>query len=192
MVQQYRALWAIPNAGPSMSTFHFQASSELSAQAAADNVRAFFNAITGYIPNEVTIAFDTEVTTMDTATGQLTGSIPVTAPPTVTGDDTGPWAGGSGFRVVWATGAIVAGRRVRGSTFLVPAAGQDFTTGGVPSSAARSAINSAAQTLIDAGAGDSAELQVWSRPRPGRPGSVHNVVSATLSPLPATLRGRKY
>lgn len=192
MVQQYKVFWSIPNAGPSVSTFHAQASSETSAAALATRLRAFFNSVAAFLPNDVSLSFDSEVTTIDTATGVLTGTQAVPAPAGVTGTDSAAWAGGAGARIVWNTGAIVAGRRVRGSTFIVPIRASAFDTAGRVSAGTISNFATAIGTLLAGLTSDSAELVVWSRPATGRPGTVHTVAGGAVSPVAASLRGRKY
>lgn len=195
MPNQYRAFWSIPNAGPSVTTFHMgdDSTSVSAAQAIADAVHDFFADIAGWLPNEVAVTFDTEVTRINTASGTLADAIPVTAPATVAGTGTGTWAAGSGARVVWSTGAIREGRRVVGSTFVVPTLGAAFNTSGRVSSAVLTVLNDAAEDLrATLSANPSSTLVVYSRPRPGIPGAVSEVIAGAASAQAATLRGRKY
>lgn len=195
-ILQYRALWSVPNAGPSVSTFHMQGSLPGSPTATiAAAVRAFFNSVATYLPNDVSVAFDTEMTEYDETTGVLTGAEAVTPPALVTGSVSTAWAGGTGIRLVWGTDVIRFGRRVRGATFLVPAANSVFSTAGQVLPAVVTAVNGHGTTLIGAlaGAGGS-NLVVWSRPQtvPSRPGAFSTVATATTSSIAAQLRSRKY
>lgn len=195
MPNQYKALWQIPGAGPSVSTFHGgdAATTVSGAQAMADSVRAFFAAIAGWLPNEVVVTFESEVTRLQTETGQLVASTAVTPPASVQGTGTGVWAAGSGARVVWQTDAIRNGRRVVGSTFIVPVVGNVFSLSGTVTQTVATALDTAAENLITAlDAQPTVSLCVYSRPRPGVPGAVSPVISATVPALAATLRGRKY
>ena len=195
MVNQYRAFWSIPNAGPSMSTFHGGDSSTTTsgAQTFATAVRAFFNRLTSVLPNDVSVTFDTEVVRLDTATGQLVDSVGVTPGATVAGSSTGTWAAGSGGRIVWNTGVILAGRRVLGSTFIVPMGGALYTDAGRVSATGLATMQTAADNLISELAGTpTVALCVYSRPRPGIPGAVSTVTAGAPSSQVATLRGRKY
>lgn len=197
---QYRALWAVPNAGPSVSTFHMQGSlpgSPVATIAAA--IRKFFDDNKGALPNDVSVSFDSEMTQYDESTGTLTGTAAVAPPAVVTGTVATQWAGGTGVRVVWSTDVIRFGRRVRGATFLVPTGFGIFGNDGQVTPAAAATITGTAGTLIAglAGAGGS-NLVVWSRPqeatddRPYRPGAMSTVTVGACAPRAAQLRSRKY
>lgn len=192
MVYQYRAFWTIPNAGPSVSTFHGVANTPSTAQLFADNIREFFDGLASKLPDEVSVTFDTEVIELDTALGTLVGVQAVTAPLTVDGTGTGVWAAGVGARVVWGTSNIVGGRRVRGSTFLVPLAANQYDTSGQILSASIAGITATAELLLSDNLAAGTPLQVYSRPIPGRPGTTSVVEAASVPSVVATLRGRKY
>lgn len=192
MPLEYRALWNIPHAGPSVSTFHFLTANEAGRQMIVGRVQAFFADISAYLPDEVSVAFDAEITEIDTNTGQLVDVFPITPGTTVDGADTGPWAAGAGLRVVWSTGAIRNGRRVRGATFLVPVRSNSFNNDGTPGAATVSAINTAAATMINGLSSDGSPLVVYSRPKPGLPGVNNLVSSGSVAPVAGTLRSRKY
>lgn len=195
---RYKAFWSIPNAGPSVSTFHLENDGASNLQAAADAIRVFFNNRAALLPNEVTVTFDSTVDVLDPSTGTLVGSQPVTSPALVTGSGTGTWAAGSGVRLDWLTDGFLAGRRVKGRTFLVPAVGGAFGTDGRVLQTQVAATNGSAGTLISALAANSTALGIWARPfdgsseAPPRAGSFHVVTGASASSLAATLRGRKY
>lgn len=199
MVAQYKALWTIPGAGPSVSTFH-SAGPMTGAQAAfwALTVRKFFDDVKGLLPNDVSVNFDTEVTEYDTASGVLTGTISVAAPAVVLGGAAGAWAGGAGVRLVWLTSRILDGRRVRGATFLVPAAAVAFDTNGAVSATGITTANNAASTYLAAMTGSNPVAVVYSRPRPAsdtlpaRPGTETPISGRSASAIVGTLRGRKY
>lgn len=202
MVSRVEISWSIPNAGPSVSVMHFQDGP--SAQSAADllaDIRPFFIAAQGYLPNDVTISFPSEIAHLNIATGELESVEPVVPPASVTGTVSGAWAGGSGGRVVWGTNNIHVGRRVRGTTFLVPLAGSAFGTDGRMTGPFTTAMTTAGNALIAAAEAGNTRLSVYSRPvRPssvppitvGRPGALFSVVSASVPGVAASLRGRKY
>lgn len=192
MPLQYKVLWSIPNAGPSVTVLHFRDQGAPNAATIPPYIRAFFAEIASRLPNDVTISFDTEVTLIDTATGQLTSAFPVESPAPVAGTHSGTWAAGAGYRLVWSTQSIRNGRRVRGSTFLVPMSGAQFDAGGKPSAAGQAAVNSAAQTMLTGLGLLSTDLVVYSRPKPGMPGEQHVVGAGSVSDVAGTLRGRKY
>lgn len=194
MVLQYRAFWSIPNAGPAMSTFHVAGSLASLPPVAfwAASVRALFNASLALIPNEVTISFDSEVTEIDTATGQLVGAAPVTPPAALTGGSSAAWAAGSGGRIVWSTNTIRNGRRVRGTTFMVPLHASSYTTTGVLQNTTITTLGTAASTYrTDMGGTDMIPV-VYSRPNGGNNGAFASIEGSSVPSLVANLRSRKY
>lgn len=192
MVIQYRAPWSVPNAGPSVSTFHFVGNTAGQPDGIAAAVRGFFDAIKSTLPNDVIVNFASEMTIHNDATGQLVGTIPVTPPLAVQGTGTGSWAGGAGYRVDWLTQAIRNGRRVRGRTFIVPASNTVFSTEGRVLGATATTANTAGNGLLATASLAGNDLAVWSRPGPAGPGQVFAVTDPATSTLAATLRGRKY
>lgn len=193
MVMKYRVFWQVPNAGPAMSTFHLEGQAPAAApQPIADAFHTFFDAIKTYLPDEVGVSFDNEVTDHVTASGQLVGSFPVTPPTTVAGSGVSTWAGGAGGRLVWSTGRIINGRRVRGSTFLVPFTSSAFASSGRLNSAAIALVNGSASTLRTSLNSNGSPLCVWSAPVSGRPGTTSIVDGHGLDEVAGTLRSRKY
>lgn len=192
MPSQYRAFWSIPNAGPAVSTFHAQATLSGDAQQFADRVRALFVAMASRIPDDVAITFDSEVTFMDSATGTLSTATAVTPPPIVAGSAAGGWASGSGARIVWLTGEIRNGRRVRGTTFFVPLSGDNYAASGRLSGSTVNALQAAADAYLSGMGADGIPVYVYSRPIPGRPGATSEVTAASVPETVATLRSRKY
>lgn len=191
-VAAYRALWSIPNAGPAVSTFHFAPGDDTTMDEVSVAVRGFLLALQSAIPNEVTISFDTEATRYDAATGELLEVISVAPPTQFVGSATGNWSAGSGLRCVWGTGAIKNGRRVRGSTFIVPVHSASFGTGGYVQAGTITTVNTAATAFVGQAANSGSPLVVWSRPVDGAGGTVHLVQNGTCSSIPGTLRSRKY
>lgn len=191
MVFLIRVPWSIPNAGESVSTFHVNGDA-IQVQAYVQAIRTFFTTIAGELPNEVAVTLPSEVVELNDATGTLVATYPTTPGSAVAGTDAGAWAAGSGARIVWSTGVIAAGRRVRGSTFLVPLSSASYTNTGRIGSSPIATIDAAAEAMLDDIATSGGDLAVYSRPRPGRPGASHGVISGATSPQVATLRGRKY
>lgn len=190
---QYKAFWSVPNAGPCVTTFHFQSSTgvfdALSIPAA---VRDFFGRLVSYIPDDVGVSYDTEIGVLDTATGQLTSTLAVATPPVTTGTAAGNWAAGSGARVVWSTADIANGRRVRGATYLVPLSVNAYAGSGRIAGTVVEAITTSATTFLSDIEDSDNFLTVYSRPTPGSPGTNHRVTTGSCSEVVATLRSRKY
>lgn len=104
------------------------------------------------------------------------------------GFQSGPWIAGTGFRINWQTAGLVAGKRVRGRSFIVPLYQGAFNTNGNPDGPWLNTILDAADALI---ADTPGNLVIWSRPRGDMEGSAHPVVSASVPQSPAGLRSRR-
>jgi hypothetical protein len=167
-------------------------------QAAVNAMRAFWDSLKTYLPDELTLTVSPVVDYYDTATGELLGSnIAATPPGVVIGTSATSYAGGSGFKVTWETGQIRDGRRVRGATYVVPASSSVFTSAGVISATPKAAVNTAAGTFISAITAGTMSVAVWSRPReatedlPARDGAAFQVSTGVCSSKSAILRGRR-
>lgn len=193
MVVQIRVPWSIPNAGPSVTTFHLEGMAAGQETAVSNAIRDFFLNITDRLPTAVSVVAPTEAQFLNTATGVLESVVPLPGAWNATGLSSSSYAAGAGARITWNTAGIVAGRRVRGTTFLVPLSSSCFTTDGIITAASRTDISDAATAFRGALTAISlgTELCVYSRPAPGRPGTVHTVTSSSVPSMSATLRGRK-
>lgn len=196
MVHIVRTEWAGTSGGPGLTQMAIEPSfGELTPEGAVNAVRAFWNSMVTILPNELTLQVSPIIDEYNTVTGQLIGStVSSTTPAVVTGGNAGAFAGGSGLKVTWETGVIANGRRVRGSTFVVPVASSAFTTSGTTTPTTQTLINGSAQTLIDALNTNVSELAVWSRPiegTPGRIGSIHYVTQGICSNKSAIMRSRR-
>jgi hypothetical protein len=190
---EYRPEWTTSSGGVGYSVLH--ASVVASSQGWVDAVRTMFNAVAGQLPNDVSISFPGEYLERDTETGTLLGSTAVTPPASVTGSSAGVYAAPAGARIRWNTGAIVAGRRVSGSTFLVPLATTAYQTDGTILAAVITTLQNAAQAYLD-----DVDMvpAVWSRPTfTGDPpvldrgGSIHAVQGVAIPDRVAVLRSRR-
>lgn len=201
MVQEYKALWNVPGGGAGFSTFYAETDGSLAQmQEFANNVRAFFAGVSTFIPNTVTITFESEVRTLNTATGTLEDVDAVNAPAQVTGVAVGAYAAGAGGRVDWRTSGIVAGRRVVGRTFLVPIIGTSFESNGTLVAGTITDIQADADAYLAAFTSIVGAV-VWSRPVVADPtadppiaaraGSFHAIQSATVPDKSALLRSRR-
>lgn len=194
MVYRYNVEWAIPNAGPSISVFHFGHVGQQSPEAAVTALREAFFAVRTYLPDEVTISFPPGYSELQNQTGQVVDFGSITPPAPVIGTNSNAWAGGAGVRLVWDTNVVARGRRVRGSTFLVPMAQAAFSNSGVVSPAAVTAINTAFNTYLSTAAASATRPMIYTRPLPGEPGSGsgNHITAVNTAVRPATLRKRKY
>lgn len=191
-VIRYEAHWGIPNAGPSVSVFHLSGSAAQPAvQTAVDEIKNYFYDLRGDLPNEVSVGFSPFYSVLNVESGQLVGTGSVTQPENITGLGTGGWAAGSGARSLWQTDVVRNGRKVYGTTFIVPLAGATYENNGFLTQGVRERIGTAATKLLTM-VNPHAPLMVYSRPIPGRPGAVTQAIRTSTPATVATLRRRKY
>lgn len=170
--------------GQSVMTFY---SSAVGASLPADAL-TMLNSLKANFPPSLTFTVPGGGDLISENTGALTGSWTAGGGGTVTGTGVGGFAIGVGARVKWSTAGITNGRRVRGSTFLVPLMGGSFDSSGRMQPATVTSLDTPVQAFLTAQAGN---LQVWSRPAPGRAGLGHDVTAATIITTPSTLRSRR-
>ena len=186
---EYRAVWNVQGGGTGYSVFHVRESPVTTIAAAAQqfatDLRAGFNSMVTRLPDDVIINFDSEARELAVVNGTLLNVIPVTAPATVTGTSGGSYSAPAGARVDLITGGIVAGRRLRGRTYIVPLSGDSYTTNGL--------VSSAAQTLLETAFGmfdgvpNVYSLAVWSRTHD----FLADVISVNVPTESAILRSRR-
>lgn len=165
------------------------------AQNAVNAVRSFWDSLKSFLPDEVKLQVMPIVDVYDRVTGDLVDSnVAATAPLSVQGTATGGYAGGAGLKVSWNTNQIRQGRRVRGSTFIVPVANTAFSLTGNIAAGAQTTVTTSAQALIAALNSGATPLGVWSRPGPPskpRAGFATEVLTGTCSSKTALMRGRR-
>lgn len=184
-------VWQGTASGSGVSTFYSSDAADITAA-----IKTFFAACNGGIPNNITWEFPTDGDVIDDATGTITGVWSGGVGGTGGGVSPQPWAAGSGAVVEWLTGAIVAGRKVRGRTFLVPLSVDNYDDQGSILPANIAQYRNAGNALI---ASAGTDFRVWSRPftpkpgdtRPPRVGSSSSVLSARVPDLAAVLRRRR-
>jgi len=193
---EYRAVWTVTGGGTGYSVFHVREAGieplNLSAQAFATDLRAGLVSLGGDLPNDVTINFEAEAREIDVESGTLVGVHAVTPPAAVTGVQTGTYAAPSGAKVDLITAAIVAGRRLKGRTFIVPLAATSYADNGQVSSSARGRLVTAFEMFRDDPGNYS--LAVWSRPQTApvaRAGTLADVISVSAPTKAAVLRSRR-
>jgi hypothetical protein len=162
-------------------------------QQAADSARAFlqtaYSSAAGFLPSGISISFASGVDEVDPANGELVTTLPITAPITITGGDTGVYAAVAGACVTWLTQGVITGKRVRGRTFLVPMGAGGLQNDGTLSTAGQTAIQNAANTLIAA----APEFCIWRRPtsKAANNGSSHAVLAFRVQDKTAFLTSRR-
>lgn len=184
-IMRVRTVWLGVAGAPYYSNHYFTDDAlSTTAQDAVDAVDAFWTSIAGVIANTATYTVEGAVARIDDATGTLLGTWGVTSG-TGTGTGSGELLPRSTQALVrWMTSSVVAGRTLRGRTFI-PAMLENFNdSGGNPVSSVVSGLNTAAAALI---ADSGNELRVWSRTH----GTSDVVTSATAWTQWAILRSRR-
>ena len=185
-IQRLRCEWSgIGQVGPGLSTFYAEADG---TQAIASAAAALFEAVKNVIPSGGSVQVPAQGDILDETTGELVGvwgSGPTT---TVTMTGSQAHAAGVGARVVWNTAGIVAGRRVRGATFLVPLGNASFDGTGTLVPTALTPITAGITAFLAQAGGNAV---VWSRPADGRVGSAHPIVSGNVPDKVSWLRSRR-
>lgn len=145
--------------GAELGTLFFQDNGVLTAQNAATAAYTFWNSIKAYIHPSVSLQVEPLVTSVDVVTNQPVGGTSTTTSAVVgTGStDPLPWATQGVLQLQ--TGVYIGGRELRGRLFL-PGPGEGDNTLGVPVAGYKTAINTAAATLI---ADPNSELVIYSR-----------------------------
>jgi hypothetical protein len=196
MVAQYRPEWSTESGGAGFSVFHaISGLSEITAQAWVEAIQDLFVAVANRLPIGTTISFPSEVLQLNTATGELTAVQSVSPPASVPGGGAGAYSAPSGARLRWSTAGIVGGRRVRGTTFLVPLYGAAYDDAGTIEPATLSQLQAAGETYLSTIPDTPA---VYSRPFEGteenptpRAGSEHVITECVVPDKAAVLRSRR-
>lgn len=113
--------------------------------------------------------------------------------------DAGQGPAPAGLAVTWNTGGVVAGRHVRGRTFVVPVAVSAAGGDGTPTDPAKTAAADFGAVLLGMMSG-LVQPVVWSRPKLKKDtdpqeyyrfGSNHDILTATVADKFAVLRSRR-
>ena len=172
--------------GPGLSTFY---GDEGEGGLDPDAILDFFDTIKGSLLQGTTITIPDGGDLMSAETGEIGGywSNPGTGG-VVVGGAVGAYAGGVGARAVWRTGGVVSGRRVVGSTYLCPLTLNAYDGSGTIEGSTLSTLDGAAAALA-AAAGPG--MVIWSRPAPGRVGTMHAVTGGSVPDKVSWLRSRR-
>jgi hypothetical protein len=163
---------------------------DVTAQLVCDRLKDALTAGHSLFTTNTTFHSDTFVDTIDPATGVITDSVAVTGWDVVGDQGTAFMPPANQLVATWHTTAIIAGRRVRGRTFLGPLAAVDTDTDGTPSGTRLGHLDALINAWQDAGI-TSTSTCVWHRPVGGAGGSDHTIISGTRSDKYAVLRSRR-
>lgn len=178
MVLQFTITWSYPTSRGGTSVMHSDDGATLATLALRVN-----NALGQWANVAATgsqAVLDREVRQLDDATGQLIGvqSFATQTPHEGTVDEE-PVANATMGLVKFATNGIVAGHRVRGRWFI-PYLGTSGSADGEPTNALVTALNDMGDSI-----NQDTHMSIYARPLKDengtilRPGSVHNIASAT-------------
>ena len=185
-IARVRAAWQNWPGAPGVSTFYLN---NPPTQAQIDAIRSFFNALITLLPSGLTITVPGSGDVLDDATGHINGAWSVATPPAVvTGTGAGNYAGNAGMCAHWLTNSVLLGRRIKGTTFLVPMISTAFSTDGSPGTSALSTVGTAAAGLVT---GVGANMKVWHRPTHFAGGSSYTVTGSSVPDLAISLRSRR-
>jgi hypothetical protein len=157
-IYQVRTNWT-GSFGATDSVMHFDQVSG-TAQQAATAVMNMWQSIDNALHSSVSWALDTDVRTLNEATGALSAIATVSAA-SATGSGTGDYVDLLQGLIVWNTGEVVDGRLLRGRTFIPGITEASVDTTGRPTSGFASVVNTAVSTLI---ADVNSQPVVWHRP----------------------------
>jgi len=200
------AAWSGFVGSPGYSNFYFNGPgdgfwSTDNSDACADKVEAFFSGVAGLLPPAVRVSVKGEAEIVDPVDGRLIGFHSTGSRGTVMGSaQASGYSAASGVVVTWRTNGVVANRRARGRTFLVPAANTAYDLDGTLQSNTVNTLQTAANALL--APFTEISLGVWARPHearvnkagtviPARTGSWHAVTSASIPDKTAVLRSRR-
>lgn len=197
-MQRTQIIWQGFTGAPGYSTFYSRVSDPVQhdSRLAANTLRDALQALTNFLPQDVTLTFPRETELIEDTTGEMVDFL--TMDPVVLdrqGLASGPYSAASGAAVEWRTLGVRRGRRVRGRTFLVPLANSGYEDDGTLASGVITALNAFAAEIADP---DGPQFLVWSRPirNPDtgaiiEEGSSHRIESGSVRDRVAVLRSRR-
>jgi len=187
-LNRFRVGWVgVPVVGGGVSTFYSE-SGDVSVFNSA--LRAFFVAAGPHVATGVVWTFPASGDTIDEATGEINGSWSAPVLSNVNASGSSNWAAGVGCRVVWSTAGITRGRRVKGSTYVVPLGANLYDGTGTIAAGVLTDLTNAGNTLR---AADGASMRVYTRPNTalGASGAGHAVTAASAPDAVTWLRSRR-
>lgn len=182
---------------PGLSTNYFVDSSPLGwsnlVDAIREQIKLSWDSLAPYIHTNVTATVEKPVDIIEDTTGEILQTVAGDEVYSVTGTSTDPFLPpATAMAVTWRTDGVVAGKHVRGRTYLSPLTNVASSPYGVPSSTFIEDAEAYALEMNDGSA--NYPLAIWSRPKTGagaREGSTHLVTSSVVGTEFAVLRSRR-
>lgn len=182
-LSRVRVDWTGFVGGPGVSTFYCTDPAAL-----LPDLRTFFEALKTTISDNVLIEYENAGDIIESTTGVLTGAWSTSVVSNTTCTNGEPYNAAGGLVVNWLTDVILAGRRLRGKTFVVPIGGGGaFDSNGQIDGGVRATVDAAAAALIASAGG----LEIWKRPKGGTGGGHGAVTAGVTSSKAAVLRSRR-
>lgn len=191
-VYRVKLRWTGFTGAPGYTNLHFDVAAGdtvAGAQSVYDQVQTFAIDIAARLPSAVTLTTEAGVEVIDQATNELITIHTVTAGTNTKGQMTGGFSSATGACIVWETGEVKNGRRVRGRTFIVPLSAVAYEADGTLTASAITGLQDAASKLTAGGFG----FGVLSRPSSSgaSDGSFHTASSGRVNDKTAILRSRR-
>lgn len=204
IIQRTRVIWEGFPGAPGYTNLFSEVNSveDHDPSVHAEEVRDYFQAIGNLFPLAISMYVSAELPYIDDVTGEMVGlglldsdlEIPL---PGVAGRQQ-QYSAPSGAVVHWNTAAVREGRRVRGSTFLVPLSQVAYQNDGTLTPSTLTTLRAASTFYVETT--DSVPV-VWSRPReaitsgpnqrPARDGAAYEITAAEVPDMSAVLRSRR-
>jgi hypothetical protein len=170
--------------GGGLSTFYFTDG----ATGQSADVSTFFEAIKSRLAGGVIVTVPSGGDVISDTDGSLVSTWGTGGGAATTGTGNAIYAAGVGARIVWRTAGVNGGRRVSGSTFIVPLDTPSYDASGTLATTVVSNLQSAADALVTA---QASAFTIWSRSQNGGAGANHEVTSADAPDKVSWLRSRR-
>jgi hypothetical protein len=174
--------------GPGYSTHHFFGDpySNSTAQDNVNDVAAFWNAVADRLATGTTFSVQPDVHVLDEATGALIRVETVTPDAQSIFAGSAAYSAGVGANATWNTAGVHLGKQLRGRTFIVPLAGDQYDTTGTIGSIGLADMRAAAATLAAV-----ANFGVYGRPVSGAGGEWAGCTGGTVRDHVSWLSSRR-
>lgn len=180
-----RVTWnGSPVTGEGVSTFYFD---EAHTGFVAD-LTTWFTQLAVIVPTVVTFRIEPTGDLIDIPTGELSGTWTDGSVGIVNSSSAQAFAAGVGLRIQWPTSGIRNGRRVKGSTFIVPITSNLYAVDGSIADATIAAQTTAVNAFMTA---TGANMRIYSRPTDTDPGQANTVLGASVLDRVSWLRSRR-
>lgn len=180
-----RSVWSGAQiTGPGVTTWYLAET----ATGFLSDINIFWGNVGNRFPAGLTVYTSNTGDLIDVDTGALSGTWTDGIVSSVNTSGAGAYAGGVGARIKWSTSGVRNGRRVRGSTFLVPLLASSYATDGTIDAAVLGSIQGFVNTLSTS---LSPDLRIYSRPSGGQAGQASTVTGATVPDQVSWLRTRR-